>query len=213
MDFFRNSKYRMLFLHSLILPETRDAQAFSVRVVLYTAIKINKKQLFIELLQLLAAIFSFSIINHAFIRIHRQFTMRVRKHQKYLLPTMKILMLSVAIWHRAHDLRWFRQWASYQIRKIAGCACAGKVFPRRQLQRKPIASDPGMHHGTCVTHVPWCMSWSLTRGGREIVPDIPGACAPANLRIWQELHDLYGTKPLFIYCHLEPNKKTLMKLW
>ena len=24
--------------------------------------------------------------------------------------------------------------------------------------------DPDMHHGTCVTHVPWCMPWSLTRG-------------------------------------------------
>ena len=23
-------------------------------------------------------------------------------------------------------------------------------------------SDPDMHHGTCVTHVPWCMPWSLT---------------------------------------------------
>ena len=25
-------------------------------------------------------------------------------------------------------------------------------------------SDPDMHHGTCVTHVPWCMSGSLTSG-------------------------------------------------
>ena len=25
-------------------------------------------------------------------------------------------------------------------------------------------SDLGMHHGTCVTHVPWCMPGSLTRG-------------------------------------------------
>ena len=51
----------------------------------------------------------------------------------------------------------FAQWASYQIRKIAGCACAGNagnVFPRRRFQRKLLVSDPGMHHGTCVTHVP-----------------------------------------------------------
>ena len=27
--------------------------------------------------------------------------------------------------------------------------------------------DPGMHHGTCVTHMPWCLSGSLTRGGGE----------------------------------------------
>ena len=53
-------------------------------------------------------------------------------------------------------------WASCQIREIAGCACAGntgKVFspPLR-------VSDPDMHHGTCVTHVPWCMTGSLTSG-------------------------------------------------
>ena len=81
--------------------------------------------------------------------------------------------------------------ASYQIRKIAGCACAGNtgnIFPRRRFQRKPLVSDPGMHHGTCVTHVPWCMSESLTCGDGENVPGIPGACAPAILRIWQEAH-------------------------
>ena len=82
-------------------------------------------------------------------------------------------------------------WASYQIHKIAGCACAGnagKVFPRRRFQRKPLVSDPGMHHGTCVTHVPWCMSGSLTCGDGENIPGIPGACAPAILRIWKEAH-------------------------
>ena len=26
----------------------------------------------------------------------------------------------------------------------------------------PRVSDPDMHHGTCVTHVPWCMPGSLT---------------------------------------------------
>ena len=85
----------------------------------------------------------------------------------------------------------FTSWASYQIRKIAGCARAGNagnVSPRRRFQRKPLVSDPGMHHGTCVTHVPWCMSGSLTCGDGENVPSIPGACAPAVLRIWQEAH-------------------------
>ena len=82
-------------------------------------------------------------------------------------------------------------WASYQIWKIAGCACAGNagnVSPRPQFQRKPLVCDPGMHHGTCVTHVPWCMSGSLTCDDGENVPGIPGACAPAILRIWQEAH-------------------------
>ena len=53
-------------------------------------------------------------------------------------------------------------------------------FPRHRLQRKPQVSDPGMHHSTCVTHVPWCMLGSLTRGGREKVPGIPGECATRN---------------------------------
>ena len=47
-----------------------------------------------------------------------------------------------------------------------------------------------MHHGTCVTHVPWCMSESLIRGGGEKVPGIPGACASAISRIWQEAHGI-----------------------
>ena len=36
-------------------------------------------------------------------------------------------------------------------------------FPRNRIRRKPLVSDPGMLHGTCVTHMPWCMSRSLTR--------------------------------------------------
>ena len=88
------------------------------------------------------------------------------------------------------------QWASYQICKIAGCACAGNVgnvSSRRWIQRKLLVSDPGMHHGTCVTHVSWYMSGSLTHGGGENVPGIPGACASAILRIWQEAH---ATEPI-----------------
>ena len=67
--------------------------------------------------------------------------------------------------------------------KIAGYACAGNarnVFPANRLQRKLLVNDPDMHHATCVAHVPWCMSGSLTRGGRENVPGIPGACATHN---------------------------------
>ena len=30
----------------------------------------------------------------------------------------------------------------------------------------PRISNPDMHHGTCVTHVPWCMPGSLTSGFR-----------------------------------------------
>ena len=52
-----------------------------------------------------------------------------------------------------------------------------------------------MHHGTCVTHVPWCMSGSLTRGGDENVPAIPGACGTQNFTYlvrgpWTQLKSL-----------------------
>ena len=35
-----------------------------------------------------------------------------------------------------------------------------ECFHRHRLQRKPLVSNPGMDHGTCTTHVPWCMSGS-----------------------------------------------------
>ena len=32
------------------------------------------------------------------------------------------------------------------------------------ISSPPLVSDPDMHHGTCLTHVAWCMSGSLTSG-------------------------------------------------
>ena len=57
---------------------------------------------------------------------------------------------------------WCRQaWASCQICKFTDCACAGNVG---NVSSPARVSDPDMHHGTCVTHVPWCMSGSQTSG-------------------------------------------------
>ena len=53
------------------------------------------------------------------------------------------------------------QWASCQIRKIAGAHAPGMPGT---FSPSPQVSDPDMHHGTCVTHVPWCMPGSLTSG-------------------------------------------------
>ena len=61
-------------------------------------------------------------------------------------------------------------------------------FPRHRGQRKPLDSDPGMHHCTCVAHVPWCMSGSLTRGGVENVRGIPGACETRNFTFLVKTH-------------------------
>ena len=43
------------------------------------------------------------------------------------------------------------------------CRECQECFLCHRLQRKPLLSGPGMHHGTCVTHVPWCLSEPLTR--------------------------------------------------
>ena len=59
----------------------------------------------------------------------------------------------------------------------------------------PEASDPNMHHSTCVTHVLWCMLgllpssflWSRRRG--KTFPVFPAHAQPAMLRIWQEAHE------------------------
>ena len=54
-----------------------------------------------------------------------------------------------------------RVWASYQIRKMRAAHATGMPGT---FSPPPRISDPEMHHGTCVRHVPWCMSWSLTSG-------------------------------------------------
>ena len=54
------------------------------------------------------------------------------------------------------------------------------TFSLPPTAKEPLVSDPGMHHGTCVTHLQWCVPESLTRGRGENVPDIPGACATGN---------------------------------
>ena len=75
------------------------------------------------------------------------------------------------------------QWASYQIRKKYGMRMRRECrerFPLHRPHRNLLVSDPGMQHGTCVPHVPWCLSGSLTSGGGKNVPGIPGACAARN---------------------------------
>ena len=82
-------------------------------------------------------------------------------------------------------------WASYQIRKISTWDSMHRChmhrecrerFPRHRFQGTPLGSDPGMHHGACIVHVPWWMYGSLTCGDGEDVPGIPGACATHNFR-------------------------------
>ena len=85
----------------------------------------------------------------------------------------------------SHQLNWIIRECYEPLTRYENCGLlirreCRERFPRHRLQRKPLVNDPGMHHGTCVTHVPWCMSGSLVRGGGENVPGIPGACATCN---------------------------------
>ena len=54
----------------------------------------------------------------------------------------------------------------------------------------PRDSDPDMHQGTCVTHVPWCMPGSLTSAfllksvAGKTFPAFRAHAQPASLRIW-----------------------------
>ena len=73
-------------------------------------------------------------------------------------------------------------WASYQIRKIAGCACvgnAGNVFPTTAGQRSRHASRHVRRtcRDACQDSI---LAVSFEVGGGENVPGIPGACTIRN---------------------------------
>ena len=57
------------------------------------------------------------------------------------------------------------------------------AYMRQECETKPPVNDPGMHHNTCVTHVPWCMSGSLTVVVGKMFPALPAHAPPAILRI------------------------------
>ena len=99
---------------------------------------------------------------------------------------------TIANWHshwknmwqcRAYENYGISSWASCQIRKIAGCACAGNagnVFPVNRRLAIP----------TCITTRAWRTCRDVCRdrllavyfevGGGENVPGITGACATRN---------------------------------
>ena len=88
-----------------------------------------------------------------------------------------------AWWRHQH----IHQWASCQISKIADAHAPGMLGTFSPPSR---VIDPDMHHGTCVTHVPWCMPGSLTIGflwnrrRGKTFPAFPAHAQPAILRIW-----------------------------
>ena len=99
--------------------------------------------------------------------------------------------------------------------------CRERV-PRHQLNRKPLVSDPGMHHGTYLTHVPWYMSESLTRGGGENVPGVPCTSATRSFaylvrgplaRVIMDCR-LFDAKPKTTMSHYQLNHyEQFLALW
>ena len=96
-----------------------------------------------------------------------------------------------ADWHWTRGMLVGHSWAPCQIRKIAGAHAQGMSGT---FSPSPRVSDPDTHHGTSVTHVPWCMPgsptssllWSRWQG--KTFPAFPAHAQPTILRIWQEAH-------------------------
>ena len=105
---------------------------------------------------------------------------------KNMLCSCSVLLLCALnkfLWHILHFstqlLHCHRPLTRYVKLQVAHARKCLERFPHHWLQRK--------------THVPWCMSESLTRGGRENVPGIPGACAIRNYAYlirgpWEQPH-------------------------
>ena len=120
------------------------------------------------------------------------------------------------LWYRVHSLFLlaitglshlpdFILWASCQILKIAGCACvgnAGNVFP------SPRVSHPDMHHGSCETHVPWCMPGSLTSG--LLLNRWRGKRSRHSRRMRKPQVYVSGKRPMGVASHNKPDHSYFM---
>ena len=74
-------------------------------------------------------------------------------HVNHMIPQVTVKQLWTYIWcHHGPLARYVK------LRVAHAPGMPGTFSP------PPRFSDPDMHHGTCVTHVPWCMPGSLTSG-------------------------------------------------
>ena len=83
----------------------------------------------------------------------------------FVMVMMNIITMSpqVSLWFvSAYPCFWIEDHGSLtrypKLRVAHALGMPGTLSP------PPWVSDPNMHHGTCVTHVPWCMLGSLTCG-------------------------------------------------
>ena len=101
------------------------------------------------------------------------------RHIKSILMNEVILLLAVVALCLSNSCNWL-----LDIYIKTQVAHAPRLLGR--FSPSPRVSDPDMHHGTCVTPVPWCMRGcqlmvSFEVCGGENVPDIPGTCTTHNV--------------------------------
>ena len=96
-----------------------------------------------------------------------------RFRQKLCAQQIQDVDLGIAVPHQKLP----RHGSLIRYVKIAGAHTPGMPGT---FSPPPRVSDPDIHHGTCVTHVPWCMLGSLTKLSRQF----PAHAEPAILRIW-----------------------------
>ena len=77
-----------------------------------------------------------------------------RWHNTFILREYSIQVISLVYRDTSDESMGLRQ-----IRKIVHAPGMPGTF-----SPPPWVSDPDMHHDTCITHVPWCMSGKLTSG-------------------------------------------------
>ena len=77
--------------------------------------------------------------------------------------------------------------------------------PEMLFPKAPRVSDPDMHHGTCVTHVPWWMPGSLTSG--FFWSRWRGKCSRHSRGMGNPQFYVSGKRPMVrVTCHTEYRK-------
>ena len=77
------------------------------------------------------------------------------------LPSTMVFVLQPPETHKEMQ---FTKSVLHILLKCASCQLRTIVGMPGMFSPTPRVSDPDMHHGTCVAHVPWCMTGSLTSG-------------------------------------------------
>ena len=98
-----------------------------------------------------------------------------RKTKVVMVPTLLSLAAPEVV-----ILSTYGPLASYvKLRVVHALGMPGTFSP------PPRVSDPDMHHGTCVMHVPWCMpGFHLKSVAGKTFPAFPAHAQPTFLHIW-----------------------------